>query len=231
MDGFRFDKDFFRRPLVSGDSSLPDIPSEPFDSSGRCAVFAGVDEAGRGPLAGPVVAAAVILPDGCEIAWLADSKVVPVEQREALFCEIMDEATAVATAVIGPDEIDRLNIHWATMKAMREAISALDPVPRAVLVDGNQRPKSGCQEFAIIKGDAKSACIMAASIVAKVTRDQIMRDYHKAYPMYGFDEHKGYACPRHYAALDAHGPCPIHRRSFNPVRRALVRSLEESPLV
>jgi len=181
-------------------------------------IWAGVDEAGRGPLAGPVVAAAVQLPLDPPIEGLRDSKVVPPEQREALYLEIMEEALSSAVSVIDPVEIDQLNIFRATMKAMRECLQALDPQPSVVLVDGNQKPQSGLREQALIKGDAKSASIMAASILAKVTRDQIMLDLHQQYPQYGFDEHKGYGAPKHLEAIEKYGPCPLHRRSFEPVK-------------
>ena len=179
--------------------------------------LAGVDEAGRGPLAGPVVTAAVILPSKPCIYGLRDSKVVPSEQREALYCEIMEEALAVEVSIVEPEEIDRINILQATLSGMRRCLQALTLKPHLALIDGNMRPGSGFQERAIVDGDALSASIMAASIIAKVTRDHIMQEAHEAYPHYGFNEHKGYGVPRHLQALREHGPCPLHRRSFAPV--------------
>jgi len=181
-------------------------------------LLAGVDEVGRGPLAGPVVAAAVILPSDPQIFGLRDSKVVPVEQREALYCEIMEVALAAEVAVVEPTQIDSLNILEARLLAMRLCVQALTLTPHLVIVDGNKKPSTGILEQAIIKGDGLSAAIMAASILAKVTRDQIMREAHEQFPMYGFDEHKGYGCPQHLEALQKHGPCPLHRRRFDPVR-------------
>jgi ribonuclease HII len=183
--------------------------------------LAGVDEAGRGPLAGPVVTAAVVLPSGSRIYGLRDSKLVPLEQREALYCEIMEDALAVEIAVIDSEEIDRINILQATLAGMRACLRALQIQPHLVLVDGHIRPKSGLLERALVGGDNLSASIMAASIIAKVTRDQIMMEAHELYPHYGFHEHKGYSVPQHLEALRAHGPCPLHRRSFDPVRQAL----------
>ena len=183
-------------------------------------LIAGVDEVGRGPLAGPVVAAAVILPSSSEIYGLRDSKVVPLEEREALYCEIQEEALAIEVAIVEPVQIDQLNILEASLLAMRLCVQALTVKPHLVIVDGNKKPGTGLPELAIIKGDGLSASIMAASIIAKITRDQIMREAHEQYPMYGFDEHKGYSVEKHLEALRKHGPCPLHRRSFEPVRSA-----------
>ncbi len=182
--------------------------------------LAGVDEAGRGPLAGPVVAAAVILPFDSRIEGLRDSKVVPVEQREALFCEIQETALAFEVTVVPHELIDCLNILEASLYAMRRSVQALSMKPDIVVVDGNKKPGSGFLEQAIIQGDGQSAAIMAASILAKVTRDHIMTEFHELYPMYGFDEHKGYSSAQHLEALQKFGPSPIHRRSFEPVRVA-----------
>lgn len=179
---------------------------------------AGVDEAGRGPLAGPVVAAAVILPEDCAIEGLDDSKKLDAETRESLAVQI--QATAVwAIAVSEPGHIDRLNIFWATMDAMERAVASLAEVPDEVWVDGNRVPNALVGKGrAFVGGDACHPCISAASILAKTYRDDLMRRFHEAYPEYGFGRHFGYPTPEHLAALEAHGPCPIHRRSFAPVR-------------
>lgn len=179
--------------------------------------IAGVDEAGRGPLAGPVVAAAVILPEGCTIEGLDDSKKLDPETREMLAEQIKAQAVwaiALADHVL----IDRLNILWATMDAMERAVAQLPTIPDEVWVDGNRVPNGLLQVGrAFVGGDACHPCISAASILAKTYRDQLMRELHGTYPDYGFDRHFGYPTPEHLAALDAHGPCAIHRRSFGPV--------------
>lgn len=210
VDGYEFDLN-----IIDG------FPNKPLD---RTLVIAGVDEAGRGPLAGPVVTAAVILPFGTRIHGLRDSKVVPLEQREALYCEIQEEALAIEIAVIEPTQIDTLNILQATLLGMRNCLQALTHKPDLAIVDGNQKPRSGFHEQTIIGGDALSASIMAASIMAKVTRDHIMIEAHELYPMYGFNEHKGYGCQKHLEALQKYGPCPLHRRSFEPVRSLACRN-------
>lgn len=186
---------------------------------------AGVDEAGRGPLAGPVAAAAVILDPDRPVPGLADSKVLAPEQREVLEALIRERALAVAVCFVEPDEIDRLNILQATMAAMARAVAALAPPPDVALVDGNRLPVLACVAHAIVKGDARVASISAASIVAKVTRDARMRELHRQYPEYGFDAHKGYPTPAHRAALVRLGPTPEHRRSFAPVRAALTEGV------
>ncbi len=206
--------------LVPEDNSSP-LPGLSFSSGEeKILVLAGVDEAGRGPLAGPVVAAAVILKPEPVIKGLDDSKALTAEQRETLFVEIQRHAEAFAVSIVPPAIIDTVNILQATMRAMRDALSRLSTRPDLVLIDGNQRPGSGFLERVVIKGDQHSAAIMAASILAKVTRDRIMIDFHRLYPAYGFDAHKGYGCPQHLAALKAHGPSPIHRQSFAPVRNS-----------
>lgn len=179
--------------------------------------IAGVDEAGRGPLAGPVMAAAVILPPDPDLPGLDDSKKLTPARREALFDRIRDRAVAVGVGMADSAEIDRLNILQATLKAMREALSALAVTPDRVLIDGNRLPGSGLPELAFVDGDARSLSIAAASVIAKVTRDRMMADYDCLYPGYGFAEHKGYGSARHLQALRDLGPCPIHRRSFAPV--------------
>jgi len=181
-------------------------------------VIAGVDEVGRGPLAGPVVASAVILPETPVIDGLEDSKLLLAEQREALYFDIAESAISWSVSVVTHEIIDVTNILAASLQAMREAAAGLSPRPNLLLVDGNQKPKSGIAESPIVKGDRLSASIMAASIVAKVTRDDLMREMHKKYPEYGFDENKGYGSRKHLEALQKYGPCAIHRKSFEPVK-------------
>ena len=219
MGGYAFDRGF--RPTVSLASSgdIPGLLSESNESPAF--VLAGVDEAGRGPLAGPVVAAAVVLPVKPVITGLRDSKTLTADRREKMFDEIHGVALAFSVSVIHADEIDAINILAAAMKAMRNAILGLAIRPDLVIVDGNQRPKSGLPERAVIKADTRSACVMAASVIAKVTRDRWMREAHVKYPVYGFDQHKGYGAPTHLEALKKHGPCEIHRKTFAPVRQAL----------
>jgi ribonuclease HII len=183
---------------------------------------AGVDEAGRGPWAGPVVAAAVILNPAKIPRGINDSKQVPPELRVKLYDKIMATAFAVKAIVIESDEIDRINIFQATMKAMREAIEGLSLVPVHVLIDGNRAPKElPCPVQTIIDGDTISQSIAAASIIAKVTRDRLMIELARMHGEYGFDRHKGYGTRMHAEALLRLGPCPEHRRSFEPVRVAL----------
>jgi ribonuclease HII len=186
-------------------------------------LVAGVDEAGRGPLAGPVVAAAVILDDLKPIAGLGDSKVLSERKREALFDEIRAKALCCAIAEASAEEIDRLNILQATMLAMRRAVEALRLPPHRVVVDGNRVPVLKVPVAAVVKGDALVPAISAASILAKVHRDRLCQALHAQHPAYGFDGHKGYPTPEHLAALQQHGACPEHRRSFAPVRAALQR--------
>ena len=180
-------------------------------------LVAGVDEAGRGPLAGPVVAAAVILDDRHAIKGLADSKKLSVRRREALFDEIRAKALCCSIAQASVEEIDELNILQATLLAMRRAVRGLRLPPKLVLVDGNRLPVLDIRAEAIVKGDAKVQAISAASILAKVSRDRWCLEYHQQFPQYGFDQHKGYGTADHLAALRLHGPCPQHRRTFRPV--------------
>ena len=186
---------------------------------------AGVDEAGRGPLAGPVVAAAVILDDLQPIKGLRDSKTLGPASRERLAAEVRAKALCCCVGLASVEEIDRLNILQATLLAMRRAVEGLRLMPKRVLVDGNRLPLLSMPAEAIVKGDAKVAAIAAASIVAKVHRDALLAALHVQYPAYGFAEHKGYPTPEHLAALRLHGACIAHRRSFAPVRAALKGAL------
>lgn len=185
-------------------------------------LVAGVDEAGRGPLAGPVVAAAVILDDLHPIRGLRDSKVISPRKREALFDEIRAKALCCSIAEASVEEIDQLNILQATMLAMRRAVEGLRLPPAKVLVDGNRLPVLRVPGEAIVKGDAKVPAISAASILAKVHRDRLCDALHDAFPSYGFATHKGYPTPEHLAALKQQGATPAHRKSFAPVRMALM---------
>lgn len=178
---------------------------------------AGVDEAGRGPLAGPVVAAAVILHPDRRIKGLDDSKLLTPARREILFEEILARATGVGTAVVDPRTIDRVNILEATRLAMREALARLSPRPDLVLIDAIRLSGLTWPQRPLIRGDRRSASIAAGSIVAKVTRDRLMAEADHRFPEYGFGRHKGYPTPEHLAALRRHGPCPIHRRTFHGV--------------
>lgn len=180
--------------------------------------IAGVDEVGRGPLAGPVVAAAVILDPDAVPAGLCDSKALSAIRREALFVEIAASALAIGVASATAREIDTVNIRQATLLAMRRAVKALPIAPAFVLVDGNDPPVLSCACEAVIKGDASVASIAAASIIAKVTRDRMMARLSLRFPIYGFAGHVGYGTPAHRAALAEHGPCPEHRYSFAPVK-------------
>jgi ribonuclease HII len=180
-------------------------------------LHAGVDEAGRGPLAGPVVAAAVILDDKKRILGLADSKVLTPLQREKLFDKIREKALCCSVALATVEEIDELNIFHATMLAMKRAVEGLRLKPVKVLVDGNRLPKLDVLSEAIVDGDAKIKSISAASILAKVTRDRMLVELHEQFPQYGFAAHKGYSTPEHLEALRVHGPCVHHRRHFAPV--------------
>jgi ribonuclease HII len=181
---------------------------------------AGVDEVGMGPLAGPVVAAAVVFPAGFKLEGIADSKVLRAPVREQLDREIRRRAVAVGLAVVEPDEIDRVNIYQAGLRACRRAIEALGVVPGFVLVDGREIPDLPVPQSAYPKGDSFVCSIAAASIVAKVHRDAIMRELDGRYPGYGFARHMGYSTRAHFAAIRANGPSPVHRRSFAPVRAA-----------
>jgi ribonuclease HII len=197
--------------------SVPDPLGFGWNGSG---LVAGVDEVGRGPLAGPVVAAAVILDDLKPVKGLRDSKALTALRRERLFDEIMARALCVSIAEASVQEIDHLNILQATLLAMQRAVDRLRLPPTLVLVDGNRLPVLKAPAQAIVKGDTKVAAISAASIVAKVYRDRLCLTLHERFPAYGFDGHKGYPTPVHLQALREHGPCPEHRHSFAPVRDA-----------
>lgn len=198
---------------------MPDLSHEAL----YAAPVAGVDEAGRGPLAGPVVAAAVILPAHGFPEGLNDSKKVKPADRARLF-DLLMKCAIVGVGVVEPEEIDRLNILQATLKAMALAVDALGVAPGHVLVDGNRLPRWGWPATAIVKGDGASLSIAAASIVAKHTRDQLMLAAAAAHPQYDWAANKGYGSPRHLAALRDHGPTPLHRRSFAPVAQAYLRT-------
>jgi ribonuclease HII len=186
-------------------------------------IIAGVDEAGRGPLAGPVVAAACILPENCILPGLDDSKKLNELERAVLYKQITENPEIVfAVAVVACGTIDVINVLQASLYAMSLAIQKLSVQPEFVLVDGPYVPKIGMPAEAIVDGDALSASIAAASIIAKWTRDQIMEEYHQIWPEYGFDKHKGYATQLHRKAIESYGLCPIHRKSFAPVREAFL---------
>ena len=180
---------------------------------------AGLDEAGRGPLAGPVVAAAVVLTPDRRVKKLADSKLLSPERREELFGEITARAIAVGIGIVDHETIDRVNILVATRMAMVEALRGLGMEPDLVITDFVKLPGLTCPQRNLVGGDQRCATVAAASIIAKVTRDRLMVEADKQFPDYGFARHKGYATPDHLAALDRHGPCPIHRRTFSGVWR------------
>jgi len=184
-------------------------------------LIAGVDEAGRGPLAGPVLAAAVILDDLHPISGLADSKTLTPSRRERLYDEIRAKALCCAVAQASVAEIEQLNILQATLLAMRRAVVGLRLSPKLVLVDGNRLPVLPMQAEAVVRGDARVAAISAASILAKVTRDRWCEDYDRVFPQYGFSKHKGYGVEQHLTALGQHGVCPEHRKTFAPVAELL----------
>lgn len=184
------------------------------DTYDACAHICGIDEAGRGPLAGPVVAAAAVLPKDCQIFYLNDSKKLSEKKRDLLFDEIKEKAVAYGIGIVSPQVIDEINILQATYEAMRQAISQLNVIPEILLNDAVTIPGVDIMQVPIVKGDAKSVSIAAASILAKVTRDRMMMEYDQIYPEYGFAKHKGYGTAAHIAALKEYGPCPIHRRTF-----------------
>jgi ribonuclease HII len=187
--------------------------------------IAGVDEAGVGPMAGPVVAAAVIFEPETFIKGVNDSKQLRPEQREEYFVKIRQRAAAIGVGMATHLEVDELNIFWATMMASRRAVVSLIRRPDHVLVDGRTIKELKLPQTRIVGGDRKSFCIAAASIIAKVTRDQMMREFDRQFPEYGFAQHKGYCTPEHFAVLERLGPSPLHRRSFAPVWEAAQRKL------
>jgi ribonuclease HII len=191
-------------------------------------IVCGVDEAGRGPLAGPVYAAAVILDPARPVEGLRDSKKLSAERRDELAPLIRERALAWAVAECSHHEIDTLNILQATMLAMRRAVEALALAPTIALIDGNRCPPLLMRAHAVVEGDDKVHAISAASILAKTARDAALVTLHAQYPQYGFDQHKGYSTPLHLERLRAHGPCPVHRRSFAPVRALLEPDLFEA---
>jgi len=201
MDLFSFDKQFY-------------------DMGFRA--LAGVDEAGRGPWAGPVVASAVILPCNVSLQGLDDSKKLSPKKREEIFEQINRSALAVGVGIVDHEKVDTLNILQATLMAMRQALNSLKIKPDLVLVDGNIRvPGVEYEQRSIVDGDQKSAAIAAASVIAKVTRDRIMLEFAKEFPQYGFENHKGYGTKEHQEALASFGPCRIHRKSFEPIAKLL----------
>jgi len=192
-----------------------------FDLASPAGPVCGVDEAGRGPLAGPVYAAAVILDPARPIAGLRDSKALAAARREALAVQIRERAAGWAVASASVDEIDALNILQATMLAMRRAVEALDPAPALARIDGNRAPALACAVQTLVRGDALDPAISAASILAKTARDAALMTLHAQWPAYRFDRHKGYPTAEHLSLLRVHGPSPAHRRSFAPVRALL----------
>lgn len=195
-------------------------PTDEFElEARRCGYrrIAGLDEAGRGPLAGPVVAAAVVLPTRCRLIGCNDSKQLSESVRQALYTVIIERAAGIGIGLASEQEIDRLNILEATRLAMHRAVAGLSPAPDCLLIDAVTLPGCSIPTRAIIKGDALCLSVAAASIVAKVTRDRLMTEYHRVYPQYNFLSHKGYGTEEHLRHLAAYGPCPIHRKSFAPV--------------
>lgn len=191
---------------------------------------AGTDEAGRGACAGPLVVAAVVLPHGRrgEVPGLADSKLLTERAREAAYDEVVARALAVSVVVVPPQEVDRRGLHVMNVRAMRQAVVRLDPCPSYVLTDGFPVAGLPAPGLAVWKGDRVAACVAAASVVAKVTRDRMMTDLHASYPVYGFDEHKGYSTPEHTSAMAEHGPCREHRFSYVNVRAAAGQRLRQT---
>lgn len=175
---------------------------------------AGIDEAGRGPLAGPVVAAAVVLKEGITIAGLRDSKKVPEDERKSLFSLIQDASVDIGIGIVGPADVDRLNILRATRQSMEIAVTQLSITPDMLIIDALSLPSVRIRQRSPVRAESVSASVAAASIIAKYTRDKIMLDYHHQYPLYNFRKHKGYATKEHIEMLQRYGPCPIHRKSF-----------------
>ncbi|TKB93666.1 MAG: ribonuclease HII [Nitrospira sp.] len=206
-------------------------PTEEFERAARLCGYrriAGIDEAGRGPLAGPVVAAAVVLPVRCRLSGIDDSKQRSEGERARLYAAILEHAVGMGIGSADVGEIDRLNILEATKLAMRRAIDQLTPPPDYLLIDAVMLPGIGIPQRPIIKGDSLSFSIAAASIIAKVTRDRLMAEYHDMFPEYDFLSHKGYGTREHLQRLTRHGPCSIHRRTFTPVHEAILAAKRES---
>ena len=206
-------------------------PTEEFERAARLCGYrriAGIDEAGRGPLAGPVVAAAVVLPVRCRLSGIDDSKQLSEGERDRLYAAILGQAVGMGIGSADAGEIDRLNILEATRLAMRRAVDQLAPPPDYLLIDAVTLPGVGIPERPIIKGDSLSLSIAAASIIAKVTRDRLMAEFHDMFPEYDFLSHKGYGTRGHLQRLARHGPCSIHRRTFTPVHEAIIAAKRES---
>jgi ribonuclease HII len=187
-------------------------------------LIAGLDEVGRGPLAGPVVAACVILPQDCDYHRFVDSKILPAKDRARLYEELKQNGASISIGVVSESEIDRLNILQASLLAMKNAVVALAKQPDFLLVDGKFPVPMALPQQTLVKGESKSASIAAASIAAKVERDKLMADYHRKYPAYSFDRNKGYPTAEHRKAIQTHGPCAIHRQSFKCVKEYIVNS-------
>lgn len=215
--------------MLFADDPAPAAPprvATPAPPVAGAVLIAGVDEAGRGPLAGPVVVAAVILDPKRRVRGINDSKQLTEAERETLYPRILAAAIAWHVEVVSVATIDRINIFQATMHGMRESLRGLSQLPTTARIDGNRLPKDlPCAAEAWVGGDARCRSIGAASILAKVTRDRLMVELDATYPGYGFARHKGYSTPEHFEALERLGPCPEHRRSFDPVRKALERTL------
>jgi ribonuclease HII len=207
--------------LFGGELACDSLFFERFARQSGFTCIAGLDEAGRGPLAGPVVAAAVALPDGLLIPGLTDSKQVPEQERERLFEVIREQAVCFGVGIVGERTIDEVNILQATIIAMERALALLSPKPDYLLLDALTLPRVPLPQKPLIKGDCRSHSIAAASILAKVTRDRMMLELHEKYPRYNFQKHKGYGTKEHLALIREHGPCEAHRKTFNPVARML----------
>ena len=207
-------------------------PTDEFEMEARRCGYrriAGLDEAGRGPLAGPVVAAAVVLPTRCRLIGCDDSKQLSESERERLYQVVVERAVGIGVGSASHDEVDRLNILEATRLAMHRAVAALSPLADCLLIDAVTLPGCAIPIRSIIKGDALSLSIAAASIVAKVTRDRLMAEYHRLYPQYNFLSHKGYGTEEHVKQLAVHGPCPIHRKTFAPVAQVIMQHSTRQP--
>ena len=205
---------------ASAELSEPFFPFENMMRTAGHGCIVGIDEAGRGPLAGPVVAAAVLLPEGCIITGLRDSKRLTAQQRDDVYRRICASAVSYGIGSVSPALIDRHNILWATKQAMIQAVQGLDRPPDLLLIDGTAALPLPIAQRTLVRGDARCASIAAASVLAKVTRDRLMVAYAQHYPVYGFERHKGYPTREHYVRLRQYGPCAIHRRSFRGVLTA-----------